>query len=171
MAMTPRYTYAIAALRKRRAYLAGEIERAEEALAKQREALAALDATLRLFHPDADPEAIVAVRATHRCLLFHHGEQRRLCLEALRDAGGPMPTRLVIEYVMRAKNLRLDDRDFRPAIREQVRGALVRMARDGRVRKLVSEPEAWWELTEQLGLMRLTRTKVREFLGGRSGGG
>lgn len=50
-----RYTYAPSALRHKRARLAGMIEGAEQEQAKRREQLTALDATMRLFHPDADP--------------------------------------------------------------------------------------------------------------------
>src|SRR5579862_7208960 len=100
-----RYTYAISALRHKRARLAGEIEAAERAIAKQRATLATVDATLRLFHPDADPEHITAIRPIARDMVFRHGERRRLCREAMRDAGTPIPTRMVTEYVMRAKGL------------------------------------------------------------------
>jgi hypothetical protein len=40
-----RDTYAILALRRKRAYLAGEIAKAERLIAKQRDTLAALDAS------------------------------------------------------------------------------------------------------------------------------
>ena len=42
-----RDTYAILALRRKRAYLAGEIAKAERVIAKQRETLASLDTTWR----------------------------------------------------------------------------------------------------------------------------
>ena len=141
-----RYTYAISALRHKRARLAGEIEAAESRLAKQRETLATLDATLRLFHPDAGPSHITSVRPISRGILFRHGEQRRLCREAIRDAGAPIPTRLVCEYVMRAKGLDVGDRPFRAEMLEMVRPALKRMEARALVRKIIVEPEVWWEL-------------------------
>lgn len=64
------YKTTIAGLRRKRAHLAGEIEAAAQRLAKDRAALAALDATPRLFHPDADPEHIVTIRPPLRCLNF-----------------------------------------------------------------------------------------------------
>jgi hypothetical protein len=141
-----RYYYAIAALRHKRARLAGEIEQAERAIAKQRETLATLDATLRLFHPDADPAHITAIRPIARLSLFRHGEQRRLCREALRDAGAPLPTRLVTEYLMRAKGLDPSDRPLRRQMLEHTRLSLMRIEARGGVRKIVVEPEVWWEL-------------------------
>ena len=141
-----RYTYALSALRDKRARLAGEIEAAELRLMKQRTGLVALDATLRLFHPDADPNHITSIRPMFRCSLFRHGEQRRLCREALRDAGGPLPTRLVTEYLMRAKGVDPADRPLRRAMLEHTRLALMRLAERGQVRKIIEEPEVWWEL-------------------------
>jgi hypothetical protein len=141
-----RYTYAISALRHKRARLAGEIEAAEHRLAKEREKLAALDATLRLFHPDADPAHLTPIRPIMRCSLFRHGEQRRLCREALRDAGGPLPTRLVTEYLMRAKGVDVADRPLRREMLEHTRKALMRLEAHETVRKIITEPEVWWEL-------------------------
>lgn len=140
------YKTTISGLRRKRAHLAGEIEAGAHRLVQDRAALAALDATLRLFHPDANPEQIVTIRPARRCLNFRHGEQRRYCLEALRDAGCPLSTRQITEYVMRAKGLALDDGLPWVRIREQVRRVLMRTAKRGLMRQLVSEPEAWWEL-------------------------
>ena len=141
-----RYTYAISALRAKRARLAGEIEAAERTLAARREALAALDATLRLFHPEADPEHITTIRPHVPSIHFRYREQTRFVVEALRDADKPLPTHLVSEYVMRAKGLPREDADLRGAITNQVRKALHRLAARGAVRRLVCEPEGWWEL-------------------------
>lgn len=143
-----RYTYAISALRDKRARLAGEIEQAEQRLTKEREKLALLDATLRLFHPDADVSQIRSIRPTFRGPWFRQGDRQRLCLEALRDAGTPLPTRLVTEYVMRAKGLDVADRPLRAMVREHVRSALLRSEARGIVRKIIIEPEVWWELVE-----------------------
>jgi hypothetical protein len=142
-----RYYYAIAALRHMRA-LAGEIEAVERAIAKQRETLATLDATLRLFHPDADPNHVTSIRPISRCSLFRQGEQRRLCREALRDAGAPLPTRLVAEYLMRAKGMDVADKKLRREMLENTRLVVARMEARGIARKITVEPEAWWELVD-----------------------
>jgi hypothetical protein len=143
-----RYTYAISALRYKRARLVGEIEAAERAIAKQRETLATLDATLRLFHPEADPSHITAVRPVWRGIYFRHGERPRLCLEALRDAGSPLHAPRIAEYLMRAKGLDVNDRPLRAAIVNFMASALGRLARKGLVRKIIAEPEVWWELVQ-----------------------
>jgi hypothetical protein len=142
----PRYTYAISALRDRRARLAGQIEATERTLAKQRSDLATIDATLRLFHPDANPAHVTAIRPVFRSVWFRHGEHSRLCREALARACGPMPTREVIEYMMRAKGFDRDDRSLRAQVAMLTRNCLARLERKGVIRKFMVEPDAWWEL-------------------------
>jgi hypothetical protein len=70
----------------------------------------------------------------------------RLCLEALREAQGPLRARSVAEYAMMAKGLPVDDAEVRTVLIEHVRMALIRLERRGMVRKVVVAPEVWWEL-------------------------
>ena len=139
-------TFAILALRRKRARIAGEIEAAERRIAPLRETLAHLDAVLRLFDAVRDPELIPAIRPCQRGLFFGHGQQTRLCLEALREAGRPMRARAVAEYAMMAKGLPVDDRHVCEGIADQVRIALTRLEKRGMVRRVVVAPEVWWEL-------------------------
>ena len=127
-----RYAFAISGLRDKRARLAGEIELAEQKLAKQRETLALLDATLRLFHPDADLAHITSIRPVTRGYWFRPGERARFCVEALREAEGPLPTRLIRDYVMKAKGMDLEHTRLREEVLEYVRLALMRAARQSR---------------------------------------
>ncbi len=93
-------TFAILALHRKRAHLAGEIDAAQRAIMKQRDTLATLDAVIRLFEPASNPELIPAIRpVSRRSLYFRHGEQPRLCVSAMRDSGKPVTTRHVAEYV------------------------------------------------------------------------
>ena len=72
-------TFAILALRRKRAHLAGEIAQAERALAKQRHTLATIDAVINMFEPATDPELIPPIRpVSRRCMFFRHGEMTRL---------------------------------------------------------------------------------------------
>jgi hypothetical protein len=147
-----RYTYALSALRHKRARLAGEIITAERATDKLRETLAALDATLRLFHPDADPSRLTPIKARSkwRNLWFRQGEPARLCLEALRDAGAPRTTRQIAEYLMRAKHLDVNDKPLRARMTEHARGTMRRQEAKGSVRRILDEPEVWWEPIDPL---------------------
>ena len=139
-------TFVISGLRRKRAHLAGEIEAAQRALAKQRETLATLDAVILLFEPTGNPDLIPAIRpVSRRCLYFRRGEQPRLCLSALREAGKPVSTRYVAEYVMQAKGLDVEPR-VQAKITENLRVVLARLAAKGITRKVVVWPDAWWEL-------------------------
>jgi len=138
--------FAIFALRRKRARLAGEIDAAQRALAKQREKLATLDAVIRMFEPTSNPELIAPIRpARGRCVFFRHGEQMRLAVSALRDAGKPVSCRYVAEFAMAAKGLNPEG-VVQERIIEGVRAALERLGRRGLARKIVEWPETWWEL-------------------------
>jgi hypothetical protein len=140
------YTYAISGLRDKRARLAGQIETAERKIAKDRESLAALDATLRLFHPEADPSHITSIRPVWRGIYFRPGERPRLRLEALRDAGKPLPAPHIAEYLMRAKAMDVSDRPLRAVVAGFMGSVLARLERQGLVRKIITAPDVWWEL-------------------------
>lgn len=142
-----RYTYTVSALRDKRARIAGEIEAAERKIAKDWETLASLDGTLRLFHPEADPNHIMSIRPKWRGVYFRNGERTRLCLEALRDAGGPVKQSGIAEYVMLAKGMDLADKSLRALIANIIGMALFRLAHQGKVRKILDAPDIWWELT------------------------
>jgi hypothetical protein len=144
-----RDTYAILALRRKRAYLAGDIAQAERQLADKYKALKNLDATIHLFAPTTNPELIPAIRPHRRGLFFRQGEQLRLCLDALREVGGPMSARQVAEYAMRAKGLPVGNAPILASITVQVRVALGRLEGKGRVVKIISAPDAWWALAPE----------------------
>ena len=134
MSMAQRDTFLILGLRRKRARLA-----------PVREALTQVDALIRLFE-GSNPELIPPIRPTPRCLFFRHGEQQRLCVAALREAGRPLPTRKVTDYVMLAKGLPSGNAAVREKVAQQTRTALVRLEKRGKVRRVVCEPEMWWEL-------------------------
>jgi hypothetical protein len=75
-------TFAILALRRKRAHIAGEREAAERRIVPLRATLAQLDAVIRLFEPAGNPEMIPSIRPSRRNLFFRHGEQTRLCVES-----------------------------------------------------------------------------------------
>jgi hypothetical protein len=139
-------TFAILALRRKRAHLAGEIDAAQRDIMRQRDVLTTLDAVIRLVEPASSPELIAAIRpVSRRSLYFRHGEQPRICVSALREAGQPVTTRQVAEYVMEAKGPELEP-VVRVAFVEHVRSCLARLAGKGVVTKIVEWPEVWWEL-------------------------
>jgi hypothetical protein len=116
--------YAIIQLRDKRARLAGEIAKAERVLAANKRDLANLDAVIRLFEPQTNPELIPAVRPTsRRSLFFKHGEQMRLACDVLRESAKPMRCRTVAEGVMLRKGLPVENEALVQSVSLQVRVA------------------------------------------------
>lgn len=74
------------ALKRKRATIAGEIQAGEKRLKALREALVHLDATLRLFDPDAEPGTIPPKRVHRKSNYFDGPELARLCNDTLRRA-------------------------------------------------------------------------------------
>jgi hypothetical protein len=86
--MTPKGNqYAIAALKDRRATMAGEIIQFKEATRHREEMLAHLDASLRVLDPAYRSDTVPPKRL-RRVKLFGNGELNRLILDALRRANG-----------------------------------------------------------------------------------
>lgn len=142
-------TYAIHALRRKRAHLAGEIEAAQRAIGKQRATLATLDAVIRMFEPASNPELIPSIRpVSARDPLFHRGEVTRLVLSAMREAGKPVRARFITDYLLAAKGLSDAATPIKERVANKVRSTLKRNARSGTVRKIVDWPDMWWELSQ-----------------------
>lgn len=113
--------YALAALKDKRASLAGEIAQLKNKLAWAESQLKHVDATIGLFAPDLDPDAIPAKRPQKRIKLFRQGELGRLILDALRTAEGPLRTQDVVSAIMIAQG---HDEAARTALAPRVRGNL-----------------------------------------------
>ncbi len=80
-------------------------------------------------------------------MFFRHGEQSRLCLEALREAGKPILAHAVARYAMLAKGIPVDDPAIRAMVLKSIQVALGRLEkRRGLVRRVVVAPEVWWEM-------------------------
>jgi len=84
--------YALAALKKRRAEIAGEMTALRSRLRYLRGMIEHVDNAIRLFAPDVDPTAIPEKKPYRRVKLFNAGELNRLILNALRKAGKPLST-------------------------------------------------------------------------------
>jgi hypothetical protein len=99
MSNTPN-PFAIAALKERRASMSGEVNALEDRLRHLRQSIVHLDATLRLFAPDLDPDSIPDKRNYKRVKLFGQGELNRLIFSALRKGNRPMTTAEVVAAVV-----------------------------------------------------------------------
>src|SRR5690349_11797555 len=94
--------YALSALRKRRATLAGEIVQLERQLRARRDTLVHVDATLKLLDPNYDAGTVRPKRIPQRIRLFGQGELGRLILGALREAEGELSTAQIVTALLQA---------------------------------------------------------------------
>ena len=91
--------YALAALKEKRARLAGEITELKKQITWKQEQLGHVDATLLLFDPSANPEALPKVKPYKHVALFRQGELSRLIVDTLRRAGKPLTRVEITEAV------------------------------------------------------------------------
>src|ERR1017187_6674883 len=102
-------THVISALRTKRAEVSGYIHDLEKKVRNLRASLAHIDATIRLFSPETDPNAIPPRRTYRRSRYFSAGEITKRCHDILREATAPMTTAAVAEALIAAKGLNSRD--------------------------------------------------------------
>lgn len=151
--------YALAALKDKRAALAGEITQLKKQIAWRQEQLAHVDATLLLFDPKADPDRIPAKRAYKHVKLFKQGELGRTILDALRQAGGPTSTADLATAVTAAIG---QPQSMRAAMVHRARANLAYLERRGTVVKTGAKGAVRWALAEKgLAFLRARRIQGR----------
>ena len=92
--------YALAALREHRARLSGELTRLERQVRHIKATMVHVDATLPLFDPDVDPQAVSSKRPYVRTKLFGAVKLNRLILKAMRMGDRPMTTAEVVDGIV-----------------------------------------------------------------------
>jgi hypothetical protein len=106
-----------------------------------------IDAALRLFGSQIDPESIRPKRRYRRTRYFGRNELGRLCLDVLREAGAePVLTDDIAERVMSAKDFDAGDAALRTVIRDQVGSALKVLHRRGVAESIGRGRGARWKL-------------------------
>jgi hypothetical protein len=128
--------HVISALGGKRAELAGLIDSLEGQIAQCRADLVRLDSVLRLYQPKRDRTEIRPKRSVHRNRCFGSGELARLCLDAFRNAVGPLPVSDIVERVITAKGFDTGDRVLQAAISELVKATLAPMRRRRTIEKI-----------------------------------
>ena len=129
--------HVVAALVRKRAEIAGEIEAAEKRVARLRADLLHLDATLRLFDAEAEPLAIPPKRPWRRTGWFRNGELPRRVLDTLRaTAPEPLCAGGITARIMADKGLEAGDGRAVELIRTSVNAYLRERAKDGLVRRV-----------------------------------
>jgi hypothetical protein len=92
-------TFAIPALKEKRAQIAGRVISLKKQIARHHKELASLDATIALFDPTYRIGSIKSKRTHRRAKLFKLGELGRLIIDALRRAETPLDTGQVVAAV------------------------------------------------------------------------
>ena len=99
-------SHVVAALRAKRAEISGYIHDLEKKVATWRARLANIDASIKIFSPEIDPEVIPPRRTYRRSGYFRRGEFARLCLDELRKtAHKPITTWAIVTGILSYKKL------------------------------------------------------------------
>src|SRR3954466_5830483 len=127
---------AVNALRNMRSRIAGEIVMHSREIDRLRAELVHLDATLRLFDPETDPNDVPALyRYPKRTEWFASGEVTRRTYEALREEGVVSPRELA-ERAMAEKGLSETDRKVRNDIAALFTNVAYYLTRRGKLVKI-----------------------------------
>jgi hypothetical protein len=128
-------SHVVSALRLKRAEISGHVHDLEKRIARQRANLANLDATIKLFSPSTNPDAIPPKRAYRRTRYFAHNELSRLIQDALRTASRPLTSAQMAAAVMQAKEMPPDDAAFKDIVAMRALTVLRRLRKRGAVVK------------------------------------
>ncbi len=142
--------HVVSALRLKRAEISGHIHDLEKRIARQRTNLANLDATIKLFSPGTNPDAIPPKRPYRRTRYFAHNELSRLTQDALRAASGPLTSTEIAATVMQAKEMPSEDAAFKEIVADRALTVLRRLAKRGTVAKTGTSRNTQWALTTVL---------------------
>lgn len=143
MAQSP-VVYALVA---KRAEIAGIIADLEERTRQARADLAHVDATLRMFDPEAVPQSIKGKRPHKGRGVFANGEISRRIRDALRDAREPIGAESIVRQAMADKGLDPEDKPARQALIRSFLWGLHRMNTIGTVQKVGHGLGARWMVT------------------------
>ena len=121
--------YVITGLVKRRAQIAGEIERFHENLRKLLADQKSLDATILQFDPDYQVEAIRPKAFRPPKDWSNRGQMTRICLSILRQAAEPLTTRDIALQLLVERALDKNDQRLFRLMTKRV-GVALRLQRD-----------------------------------------
>ncbi len=120
--------HVVSGLIRKRGEIVGRLEAAQSQVRQLILDLDNLDATIRLFAPDVDLDA-VKVRPVPPRHAAGHGEVSRLIMDILRNTVQPVTTRDVAFRVMAARSLSLTDRRLNRVMVQRV-GKSLRQLRE-----------------------------------------
>jgi hypothetical protein len=143
--------HVVSALRAKRAEISGHVHDLERKLARHRASLAAIDATIRLYAPELDPDSIPPKRTYRRTRYFAKGELSRRVVSVLRQADGKsVTTAAITRTIMTEKGFPTDDGTLSVAIAAMVLTVLGRLCKQETVTKSGTSRNAQWALAPSL---------------------
>lgn len=137
--------YALTALRKKRATIAGEIVHLERQIRHRKDMLVHVDATSRLLDPSVDLDAIPNKRPPQRIRLFRQGELGRMIKDAIRRNGGEASMHEIVSALLAAGG---HGEDARKTVAPRARSNLAYQVRQGTVTKDGKQRDARWRLAQ-----------------------
>ena len=138
--------HVVSALRAKRAEISAYVHDLEKKVETWRARLAHIDASIKIFSPETDPEAIPPRRTYRRSGYFRKGEFARLCLDELRKANGkPITTAEIVTKILGSKSLPNDPALF-ASLNERVLVYLRQHRKQGHVTKTGTTKDAKWAL-------------------------
>jgi hypothetical protein len=139
--------FVVSGLVKRRAELAGDIEKAHESLRRMVLDLENLDATILQFEPNFRVETIKPKAFRPPKDWSNRGEMTRICLSILRQASEPLTARDIAFQLLTERALNRDDQRLLRVMRSRVATAL-RLQRDKGVVQSQQGPGQYmlWEI-------------------------
>lgn len=140
------FQYAIGALSKKRAELAGEIASLFQRLRHARKDMAKVDDILRILSPAANPAAIPPKKAIRYLNVFRQGELGRLIIAILREEKRAMTNLEIARVIMERGGY---DYGLWGAMRRRCRANLAYLHEQGRVIKTGFAKTARWAAREK----------------------
>jgi|SRR5450631_619055 hypothetical protein len=138
--------HVVSALRAKRAEISAYVHDLEKKVATWRARLAHIDASIKIFSPETDPEAIPPRRTYRRSGYFRKGEFARLCLDELRKANGtPITTAQIVTSILEGKGMPNDPALF-ASVNERALVYLRQQRKRGAVSKTGTSRDAQWVL-------------------------
>ncbi len=138
-------TYALPALKDKRAKIAGEIIAMRRQIERHRKSLISIDATIAIFDPDYKVGSIKPINPRNRAKIFKLGELGRLTIDALRRADGRPLSRKEISDAVIADS-KTDSIAGKRTVAKSVGINLSYMARRGKLIKTGWRDTAKWAL-------------------------
>jgi hypothetical protein len=137
--------HVVSALMAKRSEVAGVIADLERKAAQQRADLVHVDAVLRLYAPELEPDCIPSRAVRRRNGWFKPGELVRRMLDILRVAPAPLSSREIAAAVMAQRGLDPADMHTGRLIGKLVNNALTRQAGDV-VEKIALHRSVTWRV-------------------------